>query len=89
MSAAAIELEIAGLLKLAVADRHRCRFPLVAVLLPSAMFSAMACDAGLRCAQEWILRVTLSFHMLAVALWPSRQTRWPHAIGRASHERMA
>jgi hypothetical protein len=35
------------------------------------MFSAMACDARLRCAQELILRVTLSFHMLAVALGPA------------------
>ncbi len=43
----------------------------------------------LRCAQELVLRVTLSFHMLAVALWPSRQTRWPHARRRAAHDRMA
>jgi hypothetical protein len=35
------------------------------------MFSAMACDAHLRCVQELILRVTLSFHMLAVALGPA------------------
>jgi hypothetical protein len=35
------------------------------------MFSAMACDARLRCAQALILRVTLSFHMLAVALGPA------------------
>ncbi|QQO54267.1 MAG: hypothetical protein N838_13865 [Thiohalocapsa sp. PB-PSB1] len=46
-------------------------------------------DARLRCAQALILRVTLSFHMLAVALWPSRQTRWPHARRRVSHDRMA
>ncbi|ESQ15169.1 MAG: hypothetical protein N838_09550 [Thiohalocapsa sp. PB-PSB1] len=39
--------------------------------LPSALFSAMACDARLRCAQALILRVTLSFHMLAVALNPA------------------
>jgi hypothetical protein len=32
------------------------------------MFSAMAYDARLRCAQALILRVTLSFHMLAVAV---------------------
>jgi hypothetical protein len=30
-----------------------------------------ACDAHLRCAQALILRVTLSFHMLAVALGPA------------------
>jgi hypothetical protein len=35
------------------------------------MFSAMAYDAHLRCAQALILRVTLSFHMLAVALGPA------------------
>jgi hypothetical protein len=31
----------------------------------------MACDARPRCAQQLILRVTLSFHMLAVALGPA------------------
>ncbi|ESQ09088.1 MAG: hypothetical protein N838_02750 [Thiohalocapsa sp. PB-PSB1] len=35
------------------------------------MFSAMAYDAHLPCAQDLILRVTLSFHMLAVALGPA------------------
>jgi hypothetical protein len=35
------------------------------------MFGAMACDARLRCEQKLILRVTLSFHMLAVALGPA------------------
>jgi hypothetical protein len=33
----------------------------------------MACDARLRCAQALILRVTLSFHMLAVALGPAER----------------
>jgi hypothetical protein len=51
-------------------SKYRRRSPLVALPLPSAMFSAMACDARLRCAQELILRVTLSFHMLAVAVGP-------------------
>ena len=63
-----------------------CRYPRHC----SARWPAMrAYDARLRCAQELILRVTLSFHMLAVALWPSRQTRWPHAVRRAAHDRMA
>ncbi|ESQ15566.1 MAG: hypothetical protein N838_00300 [Thiohalocapsa sp. PB-PSB1] len=35
------------------------------------MFSAMAFDAHLRSAQALILRVTLSFHMLALALGPA------------------
>jgi hypothetical protein len=63
-----------------------CRYPRQC----SARWPAMrAYHAHLGCAQALILRVTLSFHMLAVALWPSRQTRWPHARRRASHERMA
>jgi hypothetical protein len=51
-----------------------------------------ACDAHLRCAQALILRVTLSFHMLAVALGPADRldgrtldvallmTEWPRAF---------
>jgi hypothetical protein len=52
-------------------SNDRRRSPLVALPLPSALFSALACDARLRCAQALILRVTLSFHMLAVALGPA------------------
>jgi hypothetical protein len=37
------------------------------------MFSAIAYDVHLRCAQELILRITLSFHMLAVALGPANR----------------
>ncbi|HCS91450.1 MAG TPA: hypothetical protein DIW77_15755, partial [Chromatiaceae bacterium] len=60
-----------------------------------AMFSAMACDARLRCSQELILRVTLSFHMLAVALGPADRldgrtldvellmTEWHRAFSRS------
>jgi hypothetical protein len=45
-----------------------CRYPRQS----SARWPAMrAYDARLRCAQELILRVTLSFHMLAVALGPA------------------
>ncbi|ESQ16037.1 MAG: hypothetical protein N838_07925 [Thiohalocapsa sp. PB-PSB1] len=59
------------------------------------MFSAMAYDARLRCAQALILRVTLSFHMLAVALNPADRldgrtldvellmTEWHRAFSRS------
>ena len=57
-----------------------CRYPRQC----SARWPAMrAFDARLRCAQELILRVTLSFHMLAVALGPADillMTEWHRAF---------
>jgi hypothetical protein len=59
----------------------------------SAMFSAMACDACLRCAPTMRTGVDPSrYAVLSHArsrARPSRQTRWPHARRRAAHDRMA